>query len=61
MEDLKAKQIVHRVIDNSLSGIQDDPWMAQRILANAKGEEPVVKKISTSKIWILYFLKIKKK
>lgn len=32
MEDLKAKQIVHRVIDNSLSGIQDDPWMAQRVL-----------------------------
>ena len=32
MEDFKAKQIVHRVIDNSLSGIQDDPWMAQRVL-----------------------------
>ena len=35
MEDLKAKQIVHRVIDNSLSGIQDDPWMAQRVLNTA--------------------------
>ena len=32
MEDLKAKQIVQRVVDNSLSGIQDDPWMAQRVL-----------------------------
>ncbi len=32
MEDFKDKQIVQRVIDNSLSGIQDDPWMAQRVL-----------------------------
>lgn len=32
MEDFKDKQIVQRVIDQSLSGIQDDPWMAQRVL-----------------------------
>ena len=32
MEDFKDKQIVQRVIDNSLSGIRDDPWMAQRVL-----------------------------
>ena len=32
MEDFKDKQIVQRVIENSLSGIQDDPWMAQRVL-----------------------------
>ena len=32
MEDPRAKQIVQRVIDNSLSGIQGDPWMAQRVL-----------------------------
>lgn len=32
MVDFKDKQIVQRVIDNSLSGIQDDPWMAQRVL-----------------------------
>ena len=45
MEDLKAKQIVQRVIDNSLSGIQDDPWMAQRILNIAHGkEEKIVKR-----------------
>ena len=36
MEDIKAKQIVQRVIENSLSGIQDDPWMAQRVLRIAR-------------------------
>ena len=32
MEDRKDKQIVQQVFDSSLSGIQDDPWMAQRVL-----------------------------
>ena len=32
MEDRKAKQIVQRVVDSSLSGIRDDPWMARRVL-----------------------------
>lgn len=35
MEDRKDKQIVQQVFDSSLSGIQDDPWMAQRVLNNA--------------------------
>ena len=32
----------------ALSGLQEDPWLTQRILANAKGEEPVKKKISAA-------------
>ncbi len=44
MEDLKAKQIVQRVVDNSLSGIQDDPWMAQRVLNIAHGKEEKIMK-----------------
>ncbi|MBR4068540.1 MAG: hypothetical protein IKK08_07960 [Clostridia bacterium] len=39
MEDFKDKQIVQRVIDNSLSGIQDDPRMAQRVLRIAHEKE----------------------
>lgn len=35
MEDRKDKQIVQQVFDSSLSGIQDDPWMAQRVLKKA--------------------------
>lgn len=44
MEDFKDKQIVQRVIDNSLSGIQDDPWMAQRVLNIAHGKEERIMK-----------------
>ena len=35
MEEIKDKQIMQRVIDKSLSGIQDDPFMAQRVLNEA--------------------------
>lgn len=34
----------------ALSGLQEDPWLTQRILANTKGEEPVKKKLSTALI-----------
>ena len=35
---------VQNAMNHSLSGLQGDPWLAQRVLAHAKGEEPVVKK-----------------
>ena len=52
MEDRKDKQIVQQVFDSSLSGIQDDPWMAQRVLNKAHevpgtGGFVVKKKMST--------------
>lgn len=32
MDDRRNKQIVQAVFESSLAGIQDDPWMAQRVL-----------------------------
>lgn len=37
---------VQNAMNHTLSGLQSDPWLAQRVLANVKGEEPMVKKIS---------------
>ena len=37
---------VRKAMESTLSGLQEDPWLAQRVLANVKGEEPVKKKIS---------------
>jgi len=61
MEDFKDKQIVQRVIDNSLSGIQDDPWMAQRVLnmahkAPATGGIVVNKKLSIGVIFVIVMI-----
>ena len=44
---------VQKAMNTTLSGLQEDPWLTQRVLANAKGEEPVVKKISTSGILVI--------
>lgn len=37
--------MVRHAVDMSLSGLQGDPWLAQRILAKAKGEVKVKKKL----------------
>ncbi|MBQ7182511.1 MAG: DUF4179 domain-containing protein [Clostridia bacterium] len=37
---------VQKAMNTTLSGLQEDPWLTQRVLANAKGEGPVKRKIS---------------
>jgi|GEM_PF-1098834 len=37
---------VQKAVNSSLSHVQEDPWLTQRILANAKGEKPVKRKVS---------------
>lgn len=41
---------VQRAMGSSLAGLREDPWLAQRILANTKGDKIVKKKISASMI-----------
>lgn len=55
MEEHKEKQMIQQAFDNALSGIQEDPWMAQRVLnlAHKKGEIPVKKKLSVGFILVL--------
>lgn len=42
----EEQERVQKAVRNSLAYVQEDPWLAQRVLAKAKGEEPVKKKIS---------------
>ena len=44
----EEQERVQKAVSNSLSHVQEDPWLTQRVLANAKGEEPVKKKLSTA-------------
>ena len=41
----EEQERVRKAVSNSLSYVQEDPWLTQRVLANAKGEEPVRRKI----------------
>ena len=42
----EEQEKVQKAMNTTLSGLQEDPWLTQRVLANAKGEEPVKRKIS---------------
>ena len=50
MDEHKQKEQVRHSVDARLSGLQGDPWLAQRILANAKGEVKMKKKLSVGLI-----------
>lgn len=46
MNDRKDREIIQVALDTTLSGLQDDPWLARKVLDDAKGEVKVKKKIS---------------
>ena len=49
----EEQERVQKAVNHSLSHVQEDPWLAQRVLAHAKGEEPMVKKVSLAFIILL--------
>lgn len=54
MNDHKDIEKVQLALDTTFSNLKDDPWLAQKVLANAKGEEkPVKKKISAAFILVM--------
>ena len=54
----EEQETVQSAMKTTLSGLQEDPWLTQRVLANAKGEEPVVKKLSATVIIVIALLAI---
>ncbi len=42
----EEREKVQRAMNSALSGLQEDPWLSQRVLANAKGEKKMKRKIS---------------
>lgn len=49
MHDKELHEALTKAVDNRLSGLEGDPWLAQRIMAEEKRKEPEVKrKLSVS-------------
>ena len=44
MNDQELRTKVQKALDNKLSGVKDNPWLAQRIMNRADEEEQIVKK-----------------
>ena len=38
MDDQTLRNQLHHAVETRLSGLQGDPWLAQRVLAKAKSE-----------------------
>ena len=53
-EELNRKEF-HEAIDTTLSGLQADPWLAQRVVSRERTSEPVMKK----KLSILHIIIVK--
>ena len=47
---------VQQAMNAALSGLKEDPWLTQRIIANAKEEKPMAKKLSVSAILAIALL-----
>lgn len=58
VKERSDKQIIQQVFQSSLSGIQDDPWMAQRVLdkAHETGGFVAKKKISLAMVLLIVSL-----
>ena len=46
----EEQQKVQKAMNTTLSGLREDPWLTQRVLANVKGKEPVKRKLSLALI-----------
>lgn len=49
---------IQNAVNHALAHVQEDPWLTQRVLANVKGEEPMVKKVSTTLIIVLVLMAV---
>ena len=53
MNDQEMKRLLQSAIDHRLSGLKENPFLARRIIAAAKGERPMKKKLSVSLMLVL--------
>lgn len=48
MTEEPLRKDIHHAMESRLSGVREDPRLAQRVIAASKGEKPVKKKLSVS-------------
>lgn len=53
MDKRSYQETIQKALDTTLSGLQDDSWLARRLIAEAKGTKKVKKKISVGLIIVL--------
>ena len=55
---MDEKRKMQEILNHSLSGLKENPFLSQRVIAQGKGEEPVKKRVSFSVVIIIAILLI---
>lgn len=50
------RELIQDALNSALSGLQDDPWLAQRVIAEAKGAKKVKKELSMALVVTLVLI-----
>lgn len=53
---MDEKRKMQEILNHSLSGLKENPFLSQRVIAQGKGEEPVKKRVSFSVVIIIAIL-----
>lgn len=56
MNDQEMKKAVRQAVDHRLSGLEENPFLAQRIISEMKGESPVMKRKISAAIAFVFVL-----
>ena len=56
MDKRKQRDAIQHALNSTLSGLQDDPWLTQRVIVQAKGEKKVKKKFSIGLVVVLVLI-----
>lgn len=56
MRDHELRKQIHHMMDTQLSGVKGDPYLAQRIIVDAKGGQKVKRKISVGLVFCFVLL-----
>lgn len=56
MDKRKQRDAIQHALNSTLSGLQDDPWLTQRVIVQAKGEKKVKRKISIGFIFAVILI-----
>ncbi len=56
MDKRENRNHIQNALNTTLSGLKDDPWLAQHVIAEAKGEKKVKKKISMALVLALVLM-----
>lgn len=58
MDEKELRERLYHAVDTRLSGLEADPWLAERVIAHGRESKNVKKKISVGLVWMIVLMLI---